>query len=110
MYKNNILLHQNPLTDDAVLELEQGYYYKNHNKSTVKLVYYTYANEWGDKEHVKFFKSIDTAIEWYKKNFRDRAIEQGKFWLLENGYSLNNDFTDDDCLNEWESLTFDCAC
>jgi hypothetical protein len=113
--KGTITLYEGCLNDDFVQVLEDGYYYKGHNKAQVVLFYYTYANEWSNHEHKKFFKTLENAIEWYKKSFKDRAIYQGRVWLTDGG----EDYTetdedgivlakDEDALNEFDNLTLYC--
>lgn len=86
-------LHENVVSDDYL----EG--------ST--LHYFTYATEWTDREHVLKFETPGKAIEWYKENLKGRCIDQGKYWLQEDG-DLEENITDDDAMNEWESI-IDCV-
>lgn len=70
------------------------------------LHYFTYATEWTDREHVMKFETPDDAIEWYKNNMEGRVIEQGKYWLQEDGEEEN--ITDEDAVDEWENIV-DCV-
>lgn len=71
------------------------------------LHYFTYATEWTDREHVLNFDTADDAIEWYKTNLRDRTIDQGKYWLQEDGDHAKN-ITDEDAIDEWQCM-IDCC-
>ena len=71
------------------------------------LHYFTYATEWTDREHVLEFETPEKAIEWYKENLTDRCLDQGKYWLQEDG-DLEENITDDDAMNEWENIV-DCV-
>ena len=111
----NITLYQGVLNDDFARVLDEKHYYKGHNRARVALFYYTFANEWSDKEGVKFFRTLENAIEWYKKTYRDRAIYQGRVWLSEDteeerkrdddGIIITDD---DEALNEFDCLTLYC--
>lgn len=105
--KATLTLHENVVSTDHITILEDKYYYVGHNKATVKLTYYTYANEWSDREHVKYFKSVDNAIEWYEKNFRDRAIDQGRIWSEEDG---TENASEEEAINIFELCTVYCEC
>lgn len=67
------------------------------------LHYFTYATCWTDTEHIKKFKTLEDAIKWYEDNMRERVIEQGKYWLQEDG-DLEENITDDDAINEWHTI------
>lgn len=67
------------------------------------LHYFTYATCWSDTEHIKKFKTLEDAIKWYEDNMRERVIEQGKYWLQEDG-DLEENITDDDAINEWHTI------
>lgn len=69
------------------------------------LHYFTYATEWTDAEHVMKFETPEKAIEWYKSNMKGRVIEQGKYWLQEDG---EENITDEDAIDEWENIV-DCV-
>lgn len=67
------------------------------------LHYFTYANEWCDREHVKEFKDMEQALDWYEKNMRERVVAQGKYWLQEDGDMIEN-ITDEDAVDEWRTI------
>lgn len=71
-------LHENPLTTDYVYIAKDGYAFSNNTK--YELHYYTYANEWGDRENVKRFKTYSTLEKFYNK------LNRGD---LENDYSIS---------------------
>ena len=120
---NTLTLFEGVLNNDELIVLTGDYYYKGHNKAKVKIEYYTYANEWGNHKHEKYFKTLENACEWYKKNMLDRVILQGAFWLREDeeheelkailedyGTALEK-MTEEqkqDAIDEWESLTLYC--
>lgn len=58
-------IHDNALTTDYVEKCEEGYCYKGHNGARYKLVYYTYANEWGDNEHTIYGRTLDAVLSKY---------------------------------------------
>ena len=80
----NLTLFTGVLNEDNVTVLNDGYYYTGHNKSSVKLEYFTYANEWSDRKNVKFFQNLDNALTWYARKFKDRVVFQGAAWLCED--------------------------
>lgn len=65
------------------------------------LHYFTYATPWTDTEHVKKFKSAEQALDWYEENMHERVVEQGKYWLQEDG---EQNITDDDAVDEWRTI------
>lgn len=71
------------------------------------LHYFTYATAWTDREHVMKFETPEKAIEWYKNNMKGRVIEQGKYWLQEDG-DLEENITDEDAIDEWRAIV-DCV-
>ncbi len=114
--QGRLTLSQGFLNDDEAIILEKGYKFTGHNGATVVIVYYTFATEWSNHEHYKFFKSLENAMAWYKRQFRDRAIYQGRVWLTEgcpdeypekdrDGIIIT---TDDDALTEFDNLTINC--
>ena len=62
-----VVLRENVLTDDHLEICPTGYYWKGHGGSPIKIVYYTYANEWSDREHILYAKTLDKALEKYAK-------------------------------------------
>lgn len=98
MVDKRIELHENVVSTDYI----EG--------ST--LHYFTYATEWTDREHVIKFDTVDQAIDWYAEHLRDRAIDQGRYWLEEDEWVENEyrdepqcrEFTDEDAVNEWRTL------
>lgn len=65
------------------------------------LHYFTYATSWTDAEHVKKFKTLEQALEWYEQNMHERVVAQGKYWLEEDG---EQDITDEEAVNEWRTV------
>lgn len=123
---NTLTLFEGVLNNDELIALTGNYYYKGHNKAKVKIEYYTYANEWGNHKHEKYFKTLENACKWYKQNMPDRVVLQGAFWLSEDGGEehkhlkelINKDYgtaieqmteqEKQDAIDEWESLTLYC--
>lgn len=87
------MLHENVVSEDFL----EG----------ATLHYFTFATAWTDKEHVMKFKTADEAIEWYKNNLTERVVEQGRYWLQEDGYHEEN-ISDEDAINEWQNIV-DCC-
>lgn len=67
------------------------------------LHYFTYATSWTDTEHVIKFKTLEQALEWYEQNMHERVVEQGKYWLEEDGDHEQN-ITDEDAVSEWRTI------
>lgn len=89
-----VILHENVLTDDFL----EG----------TTLHYFTFANEWSDREHIEEFKTVDDALEWYRNNFRDRVVHQGQYWYCE-GLNADEELTPDDvcetdAIDAWDML------
>ncbi len=62
-----ITIHENALTSDELSKAPDGYHFKGHNGSVYHLTYYTYANEWGDKENHIYGKTLDSVLKRYDK-------------------------------------------
>lgn len=58
-------LHENVVSTDYVEIAPKNYHFKGGMKYI--LHYYTYANEWSDRENVKRFKSEARLAEFYHK-------------------------------------------
>lgn len=61
------VIHENVLTDDYIEKCKEGYHFKGHNGARYRIVYYTYANEWSDREHTIYGKTIDAVLKKYGK-------------------------------------------
>lgn len=48
------------------------------------LEYWTYATEWSDNLHKKLFSDIESALRWYRREFHDRVLDQGEWWLQDD--------------------------
>lgn len=92
-----VILHENVLTDDFL----EG----------TTLHYFTFANEWSDREHIEEFKTVDDAIEWYRNNFRDRVVHQGQYWYcegLDEGEEIvPDDVCETDAIDAWDMFVAD---
>ena len=62
-----VSIHENPLTCDKIEKTKEGYYWRGHNKAKYKLTYYTYANEWSDRENVVYGKTLESVLKKYDK-------------------------------------------
>lgn len=60
-------IHENPLTTDVVEKCKEGYHFKGHNGAKYRVIYYTYANEWSDRENVIYGKTLDAVLKKYDK-------------------------------------------
>lgn len=58
-------LHENVVTTDYVEIAPEGYQFKGGVKYI--LHYFTYANEWSDRENIKRFKKLETLEKYYNK-------------------------------------------
>ena len=122
--KVELTLYEGVLNDDNALILKDKWYFKGHNKAQVKITVYEYATAWSDKKIERYFKTLDKALAWYEKEYRNRCILQGKAWLYaqndesEHGVSGEIDkrnyeeivakYTDDEAISEWENMTVYC--
>ena len=60
-------LKENPLTTDYMEICHEGRRYAGHGPSTyVKVVFYTYANAWGDHENVFYATTVENALKRYQ--------------------------------------------
>lgn len=71
-------LHENVVSTDYVDIASQGYTFKGGIKYI--LHYFTYANEWCDREHVIKFKKIERLEQFYNK------LDRGN---IEDDYSIS---------------------
>ena len=58
-------LHENVVSTDYIEVAPKGYQFKGGVKYI--LHYFTYANEWTDRENIKRFKKIDTLETFYNE-------------------------------------------
>lgn len=69
MVYKEFILSTGVLNDDKLIVHESG---------EVELVYYTYANEWLNHEHVELYHSIDDAIRDYQIYCPSRLEDEAK--------------------------------
>lgn len=69
-----ITLYEGVLNDDTLESIGGGKY---------RIVYHTYANEWGNNRHEKE-GGVEELLDWYIREYRDRASIQGGAWRAEN--------------------------
>lgn len=89
-------LCRNVVSDDSIEYLEGGHY-KGHAGANVVITYNTFLNEWQDESHLKFFKSIEKAVDWYRKNFAEKILDYHRYVLGEEA----SEMSDEDVLNDW---------
>lgn len=120
--KGILTLYEGVLNDDTLTLLKDGWHYRGHNNAVVKIEYYTFRNAWENDKHTRFFKTLENALKWYKKEMLDRVIEQGGYWLAESPQDepdkiedilrekLNNreeltTYEKSLCIDEWDANT-----
>ena len=112
--KTIIPLYVGVLNDDEMEILKSQYVYNadesKMDDASVKITYYTYATEWTDNKHERYFRDIESAVKWYKKEFTARVIESGRYsleeWERVDGEKYGSD-DDLKCLEEWENLVYE---
>lgn len=67
IHRTVINLKENPLTTDYMEICHEGRRFAGHGRSTyVKVVFYTYANAWGDHENVFYATTVENALKRYQ--------------------------------------------
>lgn len=61
-----MILRENALTDDILRVADKGKCFGRRDYK-VQVVYYTYANEWGDHKHFFHAKTVGNALERYER-------------------------------------------
>ena len=61
-------IHENVVSTDYIEHTQDGFYFKGHGKSPWKITYYTYLNEWCDKEHTFYAKTLDGLLKHYPQD------------------------------------------
>lgn len=74
MTATKCLLYTGVLNDDYLVVEEDG---------SVLLTYFTYQTPWSDRMFEKVFNDLDSALEFYRKMFKERVLEQAKRWFDE---------------------------
>ena len=67
------VLKENVLTDDILHIANSGYKFKGGYIACIE--YYTFLNEWNDKKHIKYFKSLSSLEKYVSKHYPDADIE-----------------------------------
>ncbi len=75
-------LFEGVLNDDYIEVINGDACFGGDSNKKVAIHYFVYATEWTNTHKGKSFESVEKALAWYKKEFRDRAIAQGKAWLF----------------------------
>lgn len=73
MTHETFVLRERPLTDDMLHLAADGRVFKGGYRAVV--VWHEFANPWGDYEHVKRFRSVDSMSRWLKKKYTDEELE-----------------------------------
>ena len=88
---NSIDIHENALTCDYIEACKAGYHFKGRNGARFKIVYYTYANEWGDREHTIYARTIEAVLKKYHKatgRLYDKQGDDGDMTTEELAYMV----------------------
>ena len=72
MKATKCIIYTGVLNDDYLVVEEDG---------SVLLTYFTYQSSWSNQVHEKVFNDLDSALEWYHKEFKERVVEQARYWL-----------------------------
>ena len=64
---NIFTIQENTLTTDELRVASKGYRLKGGYKCILK--YHTYAHHWGDNEHYRRFKTMETAYKYIDKQY-----------------------------------------
>lgn len=59
------VLSERALTENTLYIAPENYMFIGGYKARIE--YYTYANEWGDKKHVKHFRTLENAEKFIDK-------------------------------------------
>lgn len=63
------LLRENVLSDDVLLLADEDKIFAGGYFAIVE--FFTYANAWSDKKHIKKFRSQKSLNEFLKRNYKD---------------------------------------
>lgn len=67
-------------------------------KDKWELVYYTYANEWSNHEHIEEFDTLDEALAFYKEKYMGRLEAEAEYQSEQNKEEINaSDILDSVC-------------
>lgn len=65
-HSTRVNLKENPLTTDYMEICHEGYHYIAPKHPRVKVVFYTYAHEWGDNENIFYATTVENALKRYQ--------------------------------------------
>ena len=68
-------IHENALTTDYIEKCKSGFCFGG-GRGRYKIVYYTYANEWGDRENVVYGRTLNAVMNKYQKATKRLDDEQ----------------------------------
>lgn len=71
--KMSYVLHERVLNDDMLHIANSGYSFKGGYVACIE--YYTFLNEWNDKKHIKYFKSLSSLEKYLAKHYPGADIE-----------------------------------
>lgn len=121
-------IYTGALNDDYVVELKENHDLELQNPALKNykavVVYYTFASSWHNNLHIRFFTSLEEALSWYRENYADRVIAEGRYSLYNDAHdnglltpdelALDYDklveklFSVDEATSEWENITSTC--
>lgn len=86
-------IHENVVSSDYIERANDGYYFEHDDKDYKwRLVYFTYATEWTDREHVVYGNTLEETLEHYpKERLSDRLDDDP-----------NDEWTTEDLINNYE--------
>jgi hypothetical protein len=61
------VVKENALTEDLLHVADTGKVFSGNYEAILE--YYTYANEWGDKKHIRRFRTLENARKYILKNY-----------------------------------------
>lgn len=61
------VLFQGVLNDDTIEICDEGKCFNLPKHPTVRVTYWTYANEWSNRKHVFYACSVENAVKRYKR-------------------------------------------
>lgn len=63
--------------------------YVQYANGKYEVVYYTYANEWSNHEHVQEFGTLEQALAFYEGSFSDRLKAQAEYESEREGEEIS---------------------